>query len=100
MTARSDLVFRLVLGLVGGGFLLAGCQTASKADDGAKGGPAAAKVVIPTDKNPFNTADAVIEGRKIYLKNGCAGCHGMGGGGGMGKPLIDDEWKFGSDDKK
>jgi mono/diheme cytochrome c family protein len=23
----------------------------------------------------------------------------MGGGGGMGKPLIDDEWKFGSDDQ-
>jgi mono/diheme cytochrome c family protein len=23
----------------------------------------------------------------------------MGGGGGMGKPLIDDEWRFGSDDQ-
>jgi mono/diheme cytochrome c family protein len=50
--------------------------------------------------NPFaKSAIAVIDGRKIYLKNGCSGCHGMGGGGGMGKPLIDDEWRFGSDDQ-
>ena len=25
-------------------------------------------------------------------------CHGAGGGGGMGPALLDDEWKFGSDD--
>lgn len=50
--------------------------------------------------NPFaKSAAAVIDGRKIFLKNGCSGCHGMGGGGGMGKPLIDDEWRFGSDDQ-
>ncbi len=49
--------------------------------------------------NPFaKCVDAVVEGRKLYLTYGCVGCHGQGGGGGMGKPILDDEWKFGSDD--
>ncbi len=26
----------------------------------------------------------------------CVGCHGMGGGG-MGPPLIDDEWRYGAE---
>ena len=93
MTIRSYLVC--------GALVLAGCQSNSHKDEGANG-EVAPKVVMPADPsagNPFaKSADAVIDGRKIYLKYGCAGCHGMGGGGGMGKPLIDDEWKFGSDD--
>lgn len=50
--------------------------------------------------NPYaRSVGAVLEGRALFLKYGCSGCHGVGGGGGMGRPLIDDEWKFGSDDK-
>jgi mono/diheme cytochrome c family protein len=41
----------------------------------------------------------VVEGRKIYLTYGCVGCHGVTGGGGMGKPILDDQWIFGSDDE-
>jgi cytochrome c(L) len=44
-------------------------------------------------------AEAIKEGRALYLKYGCSGCHGVGGGGGMGPPLIDDVWKFGSSDE-
>jgi len=40
----------------------------------------------------------VVEGRRIYLTYGCVGCHGVSGGGGMGKPILDDQWIFGSDD--
>jgi len=40
----------------------------------------------------------VVEGRHLYLTYGCVGCHGVSGGGGMGKPILDDEWIFGSDD--
>jgi mono/diheme cytochrome c family protein len=40
----------------------------------------------------------VLEGRKIYLTYGCVACHGVTGGGGMGKPILDDQWIFGSDD--
>jgi len=43
--------------------------------------------------------DAIKEGRALYLKYGCSGCHGVGGGGGMGPPLSDDVWKFGSSDE-
>ncbi|HTV22339.1 MAG TPA: c-type cytochrome [Polyangiaceae bacterium] len=44
------------------------------------------------------TVQDVVEGRKIYLTYGCVGCHGVTGGGGMGKPILDDQWIFGSDD--
>ncbi|HWO14245.1 MAG TPA: c-type cytochrome [Polyangiaceae bacterium] len=44
------------------------------------------------------TVQDVVEGRKIYLTYGCVGCHGVSGGGGMGKPILDDTWIFGSDD--
>jgi cytochrome c(L) len=50
--------------------------------------------------NPYTGNDeAIKEGRAIYLQRGCSGCHGVGGGGGMALPLIDDSWKFGSNDE-
>ncbi|HEY6004990.1 MAG TPA: c-type cytochrome [Anaeromyxobacter sp.] len=50
--------------------------------------------------NPYTgNEEAIREGRKLYLRYGCAGCHGVGGGGGMGPAVTDDEWKFGSDDE-
>ena len=33
------------------------------------------------------------------MAHGCSGCHGLMGGGGMGKPILDDTWVFGSDDE-
>jgi cytochrome c(L) len=49
--------------------------------------------------NPYTgNAEAIQQGRTLYLQTGCSGCHGVGGGGGMGPALLDDEWKFGSDD--
>jgi len=88
--------------LVYGAALLIACK-GSPPKDGDPKGQSAPKVAAssgPATSNPFATsAEAVIDGRKVYLKYGCAGCHGMGGGGGMGKPLIDDEWRFGSDDQ-
>jgi len=80
---------------------LAGCQGSSQKEEGKQAGPVATAAAggKRASTNPFSkSVDAVLEGRKLYLTYGCAGCHGMGGGGGMGKPLIDDEWRFGSDD--
>jgi cytochrome c(L) len=53
------------------------------------------------DSKPHKTGngDAIKEGRALYLKNGCSGCHGVQGGGGMGVPLLDDVWTFGGDDE-
>lgn len=94
---RSDLVCVVVF-IVG----LAGCKGSSQNAEGAKAEPAATGAVADRSLpgNPFaKSVQAVVEGRKLYLKYGCSGCHGVGGGGGMGKPLIDDEWKFGNDDQ-
>ena len=50
--------------------------------------------------NPFaGNGEAIKEGRALYLRHNCSGCHGVGGGGGMAVPLIDDTWKFGDSDE-
>jgi cytochrome c oxidase cbb3-type subunit 3 len=36
----------------------------------------------------------ISQGQRYYMAFNCAGCHGLGGGG-MGPPLIDDEWRYG-----
>jgi cytochrome c(L) len=55
---------------------------------------------MPKKLNPYTGQEAAIqEGRALYLQHGCSGCHGVGGGGGMGPALLDDEWTFGSDDE-
>jgi len=40
---------------------------------------------------------AVSQGSTLYEQFNCAGCHSPGGGGGMGPPLNDAEWIYGSD---
>ena len=60
---------------------------------------AAEEPAKPKKLNPYTgNAEAIQQGRALYLQTGCSGCHGPGGGGGMGPALLDDEWKFGSDD--
>lgn len=50
-------------------------------------------------KNPFtDNAEAIAEGKKLYLGNSCNGCHGGGGGGGMCPSLTNETWVYGSDD--
>jgi cytochrome c oxidase cbb3-type subunit 3 len=38
---------------------------------------------------------AVSEGKRLYQWYNCVGCHANGGGG-MGPPLMDDKWIYGS----
>ncbi len=62
--------------------------------------PAVGSQEVAKFLNPYaGDAEAVKEGRKLYLSNGCSGCHGVMGGGGMGRPVLDDTWVFGSDDE-
>jgi mono/diheme cytochrome c family protein len=87
--------------LVCAALVVAACNGSEHKDDGGKAAPKLTEAVADRalPGNPFaKSAPAVIEGKKLYMKNGCPGCHGVGGGGGMGKPLIDDEWRFGSED--
>lgn len=47
-------------------------------------------------KNPYEgNRDAWMQGKKLFNALNCAGCHSVGGGGGMGPALSDDVWKYG-----
>jgi cytochrome c oxidase cbb3-type subunit III len=47
--------------------------------------------------NPFeDNAYAVSEGKQLFDQMNCSGCHSHGGGG-IGPPLTDDEWIYGSE---
>jgi cytochrome c oxidase cbb3-type subunit 3 len=47
-------------------------------------------------KGPYDdNAYAVFEGQRLFGWYNCAGCHANGGGG-MGPPLMDDQWIYGS----
>jgi cytochrome c oxidase cbb3-type subunit 3 len=41
-----------------------------------------------------NNAPAISEGQFLYTRMNCVGCNSHGGGG-MGPPLMDDEWRYG-----
>jgi len=43
-----------------------------------------------------NNAFALSEGKRLFEGMNCAGCH-FHGGGGIGPPLMDDEWLYGND---
>ena len=49
-------------------------------------------VIGPYDDNAW----AISEGQRLYGWYNCSGCHFQGGGG-IGPPLMDDEWIYGSD---
>jgi cytochrome c oxidase cbb3-type subunit 3 len=57
-------------------------------------GPYTADVHVqsPYDNNAF----AIAEGQRLFDWYNCSGCHSHGGGG-MGPPLMDDRWIYGSD---
>jgi cytochrome c oxidase cbb3-type subunit 3 len=48
-------------------------------------------VANPAEKNAYDLS----EGKRLFGQWNCSGCHSHGGGG-MGPPLMDDEWIYGS----
>ena len=61
---------------------------------GLQPGPA---VIEAGMRNPYeDNAYAVSEGKSLFNQMNCSGCHSHGGGG-IGPPLTDDEWIYGSD---
>jgi cytochrome c oxidase cbb3-type subunit 3 len=42
----------------------------------------------------IGNAAAIAKGQQLYTWMNCVGCHSHGGGG-MGPPLMDDEWRYG-----
>ena len=53
----------------------------------------------PTKQNPYASDKiAMGQGRQLFNRMNCAGCHGDHGGGGMGPSLRDVDWLYGSTD--
>jgi cytochrome c oxidase cbb3-type subunit 3 len=49
------------------------------------------------NESPFQTnAYGTAEGKRLFDQYNCSGCHAHGGGG-MGPPLMDDAWVYGSE---
>lgn len=54
--------------------------------------------MLTVSANPLgNNREAWAEGKRLYSWFNCAGCHGTLGGGGIGPPLRDEAWIYGSD---
>ena len=49
-------------------------------------------IVNSSERNAYDLS----EGKRLFSAWNCSGCHSHGGGG-MGPPLMDDEWTYGSD---
>jgi cytochrome c oxidase cbb3-type subunit 3 len=54
--------------------------------------PRSMSVESPYDDNAY----AASEGKRLYNQYNCSGCHFQGGGG-IGPPLMDEEWIYGSE---
>lgn len=48
----------------------------------------------PRAKEYENNAFHIAQGQRLYMQMNCVGCH-FHGGGGMGPPLMDDQWLYG-----
>ena len=63
-------------------------------------GPPVHTVGVPSPspgRGPYEeNAYGVSQGKTLYNQFNCSGCHSQGGGG-MGPPLMDDKWLYGSD---
>ena len=53
-----------------------------------------APALDPRAKLYDNNANAISTGQTLYMQMNCVGCHSHGGGG-MGPPLMDDQWRYG-----
>jgi cytochrome c oxidase cbb3-type subunit 3 len=73
-------------------FSQAELATTSTVMAGGGGLPRPDPRILHYEKNAWH----IGEGHRLYEQFNCADCHGAGGGGGIGVPLIDEEWIYGS----
>jgi cytochrome c oxidase cbb3-type subunit 3 len=58
--------------------------------------PGAKLLTATALKNPYEgNAYAISQGQRLFEQYNCSGCH-FHGGGGIGPPLMDDEWVYGN----
>src|SRR5205085_12150772 len=67
-------------------------QPGEKLDDEADRADDSARLSVRSQYE--ETAYSLSEGKQLYAQFNCVGCHAHGGGG-MGVPLMDDQWIYG-----
>lgn len=98
---RRPLLIGLSLALAAA----AGCQRAPS-DTAAASGPPQVQAPVgpvpgpgeaaPERRNPYGEdATAIQQGRTLFVRYNCSGCHGGRAGGGMGPSLRDEDWLYG-----
>jgi cytochrome c oxidase cbb3-type subunit 3 len=82
----------LVLGLLA----LAACDREERGSEGQPKPEALPQVASgdPRSKEYENNSYQIAQGARLFAWMNCVGCHAHGGGG-MGPPLMDDEWRYG-----
>jgi cytochrome c oxidase cbb3-type subunit III len=75
-----------------------GTESAGRASTNQPGEPLTGGVLEPLrNMSPYDrNAYAVNQGKRLYRWYNCNGCHANGGGG-IGPPLMDAQWRYGSD---
>jgi cytochrome c oxidase cbb3-type subunit III len=75
---------------------LAGCDREER-DTSRQPKPETASLASadPRGKEYENSSFHLSQGQRYYVWMNCSGCHALAGGGGMGPPLSDDEWRYG-----
>jgi cytochrome c oxidase cbb3-type subunit 3 len=80
----------------------AGCTRSPAAAEGGRAvigqpvGPVPGVGDITPVANPLDERVARQEGRRLFVRYNCSGCHGGRGGGGMGPSLRDPDWLYGA----
>ena len=54
--------------------------------------------VAPASNPLAGDAQSLIDGRTLFVRFNCSGCHGGRGGGGMGPSLRNQRWRYGGHD--
>ena len=100
----------IIVGLFGIIFLWTGCK---REERNFRPSPPASEVINETQVSVLNpgghplpgpptpdiyqeSAYSVSEGKRLFNQYNCSGCHANGGGG-MGPPLMDNNWIYGSE---
>ena len=102
MTRRIVMSIGLVSGLLSipscGGTPPSGGATAAPPAMITAVGPIPGAAGEPDDgRNPYaQDRTAAGEGRQLFIRFNCSGCHGGRAGGGMGPSLRDVDWLYGS----
>jgi cytochrome c oxidase cbb3-type subunit III len=108
--SRGSIPVRLLIRAMAGALVMALASCSHPPGDAAAsaGPPPVRTPVGPVPgppENPVRPANpygsdiaAMAEGRTLFVRMNCSGCHGGRAGGGMGPSLRDPDWLYGSSD--